>query len=91
MANGSSGSANIAATDTAIDFHGTMKNLLLWTDTSAADLSVQLDNGVAVAGAANTVKVQAGMSNGLRLSGLWLDGIHVIGATASGKLNWVAW
>lgn len=91
MANGSSGSANIAASDTAIDFHGTMKNLLLWTDTSSADLSVQLDNTTAVAAAANTVKVQAGAANGLRLSGLALDGIHVIGASAAGKVNWVAW
>ncbi|MBX9687755.1 MAG: hypothetical protein K2X27_13700 [Candidatus Obscuribacterales bacterium] len=85
-----SGSAAIANSDTAIDLHGIFRRLQIWTESGSADISIQLQSGAAVANAADTVKIQAGKSNGLILENVDINGFHYIGATASGRINWVA-
>lgn len=90
-ANLTSGSANIAASDTQIDLKGRFRRLQIWTDSGSADISIQLQAGAAVAGAADTVKIQAGKSNGLVIVGnIDISAFNYIGASATGKLNWVA-
>lgn len=86
-----SGSQTIAASDTAIDLHGTFKNIQIWTDTGSADISIQLNNGAAVAGADDTIKIAAGRAAGFVSNGqMAISGFHYIGASAAGRINWVA-
>lgn len=85
-----SDSVAVSASDQTVDLKGIFKNLVLWTDSGSADVTLVLDDVTAVAGAAGTIKIQAGGSNGIALTGLYLSKFHFIGASAAGRLNYVA-
>lgn len=86
-----SGSAAIAASSTVISLNGLFDSLLIWTDSGSADVAVQLQGTTAVINAADTIRIQPGMAAALRLEGLLnIDSFAYIGASASGRINWVA-
>lgn len=92
MPNIASGSAAIAAIDTEIDLKGSFKNVQIWTNAGSADVHIDL-NGTAAAAAdgANTVRLVAGRANGFISNGqMSISKIRYIGATATGRINWVA-
>lgn len=86
----SEGTANIAASDTAITFGGTFSHVIIKTSSSAAIIYVDPNNNTATS-ADFQIDPGGGFSFGMSNNLPGITGFHYLGASATGTISWMAW